>query len=136
VLVLELLEFRPTASDVEKVFEAARSGDAASLAGLLAGNASLAGARGETGVSLLLTACYHRQPAFVDLLLASAGPLDIFEAAAVEGGTDRGTRLLDADAALAGAFSADGFTALHLAAYFGRQAMAGVLLDRGADPAA
>jgi uncharacterized protein len=122
------------ASEVERAFEAVRSGNAATLAGLLAGNPSLAAARCENGVSLLLTACYHRRPEMVELLLASAGPLDIFEASAVERGTDRCTKLLEADPALAGAFSTDGFTALHLAAYFGREAMASVLLDCGADP--
>ena len=121
------------ASDVEKAFEAVRSGDVGILAGLLAGNPALATSRGESGVSLLLTACYHRRPEMVELLLASAGPPDIFEASALEGGTDRGTKLLETDPALAEAWSADGFTPLHLAAYFGREEMADVLLDRGAD---
>ena len=37
---------------------------------------------------------------------------------------------------LARAFSPDGFTPLHLAAYFGREAMAGMLLEHGAEPGA
>ena len=66
------------ASESEKAFAAVRSGDLNILAGLLAGSQSLATSRDENGVSLLLTACYHRQPEMVELILASAGPLDIF----------------------------------------------------------
>ncbi len=124
------------ASESEKAFAAVRSGDVDILAGLLAGNQSLAASRDENGVSLLLTACYHRRPEMVELILASAGPLDIFESSAVDNGADRGASLLEEDPALARAFSPDGFTPLHLAAYFGREAMAGVLLEHGAEPGA
>jgi ankyrin repeat protein len=136
VFVLELPEFPAMASESEQAFAAVRSGDVDILAGLLAGNQSLAASRDENGVSLLLTACYHRRPEMVELILASAGPLDIFESSAVENGADCGARLLEEAPALARAFSPDGFTPLHLAAYFGREAMAGVLLDRGAEPGA
>ncbi len=122
------------ASEREQVFAAVRSGDVDILAGLLAGSQSLASSRDENGVSLLLTACYHRRPEMAELIQASAGPLDIFESSAVEGGADRGARLLEEDRALARAFASDGFTALHLAAYFGREAMAGMLLEHGAEP--
>jgi ankyrin repeat protein len=70
----------------------------------------------------------------VQLLMASAGPLDIFEASAVPGGAERVAALLDLDPALTGAVSADGFTPLHLASYFGSEAAARTLLERGADP--
>ena len=122
------------ASESEKAFAAVRSGDVDILAGLLAGSPSLAASRDENGVSLLLTACYHRRLELAELIRASAGPLDIFESSAVEGGADRGARLLEEDPALARAFAPDGFTALHLAAYFGREAMAGTLLEHGAEP--
>jgi ankyrin repeat protein len=122
------------ASDIEKAFDAVRRGDAKVLSDLLAANPSLAASRGENGVSILLTACYHRRADMVELLQDSAGPLDIFEASALEGGTDRGIRLLETEPALAVAFSADGFTPLHLASYFGREAIARALLDRGALP--
>jgi uncharacterized protein len=122
------------ASESEKAFAAVRSGDVDILAGLLAGNQSLAASRDENGVSLLLTACYHRRHEMVELIRASAGALDIFESSVVEGGADRGARLLEEDPALARAFSPDGFTPLHLAAYFGQEAIAGMLLEHGAEP--
>jgi ankyrin repeat protein len=70
----------------------------------------------------------------VGLLRASAGPLDIFEASAVDGGTERAAALLAEAPALAAAVSADGFTPLHLASYFGREAPARALIERGAEP--
>jgi uncharacterized protein len=122
------------ASDIERAFEAVRSADVGLLSSLIAGDSSLASSRGKDGVSLLLTACYHRRPDMVRLIQAAAGSLDVFEASAVEGGTDRAAALLDEAPALAGAVSADGFTPLHLASYFGREDTARVLLERGADP--
>ena len=56
-----------------------------------------------------------------------------FEAAAF-GLTDLLRELLDREAALATAFSGDGFTALHLAAFLGHSDTVALLLDRGADP--
>jgi ankyrin repeat protein len=122
------------ASDIDKALEAVRSGDADLLAELLAANPSLATSRGASGVSLILTACYHRRPEIAQMLLASAGELDVFEASALEGQTARVAALLDNDPTLAGSFSADGFTPLHLASYFGREGAARVSLERGADP--
>jgi ankyrin repeat protein len=122
------------ASDVEKAFEALRSGDTAGLAALLERDRTLAAARNASGVSILLSARYQRRSDLVKLLLAAAQPLDIFEAAAIPGGEGQGAALLENDPKLANAFSADGFTPLHLAAYFGQDAMARILLDRGANP--
>ena len=42
--------------------------------------------------------------------------------------------MLDGEPGLATAWSADGFTALHLAAYFGQEDAAKLLLARGAEP--
>jgi uncharacterized protein len=68
-------------------------------------------------------------------LLAEDYELDVFEAAAV-GRTERVRELLDGDPTLVGAWSADGFTPLHLAAYFGHVDSVRLLLERGADVAA
>jgi uncharacterized protein len=121
-------------NEVDKAFEAVRSGDANGLAALLAGDRSLGAARNTSGISILLTACYHRRTDLVEMLLGSAQPLDIFEVSAVPGRAEHGAALLEEGPELANAFSADGFTPLHLAAYFGQEAMARILLDRGADP--
>jgi ankyrin repeat protein len=65
-------------------------------------------------------------------LAAARSDLDVFEAAAI-GDVERLRGLLDPDPALAGAWSDDGFTALHFAAFFGQPQAAAILLERGAD---
>ncbi|MDQ2985032.1 MAG: ankyrin repeat domain-containing protein [Actinomycetota bacterium] len=56
----------------------------------------------------------------------------MFEAAAL-GRAERLRGLLDAEPELAAAWSSDGFTALHLAAFFGTPDAARALIDAGAD---
>ena len=68
-------------------------------------------------------------------LLAEQDAVDVFEAAAF-GRVDDLRRLLDEDSALASAFSGDGFTALHFAAFFVQPESAALLLERGADASA
>jgi ankyrin repeat protein len=58
--------------------------------------------------------------------------LDVFEAAAV-GDVERLRVLLDADPALVSAWSVDGFTPLHYAAFFGTSETVRLLAERGAD---
>lgn len=66
--------------------------------------------------------------------LARDNELDAYEAAAL-GREDRLRELIDADPMLIRAYTDDGFTALHLAAFFQeRLACVRLLLDRGADP--
>ena len=63
---------------------------------------------------------------------AEAGAVDVFEAAAL-GRTERVEELLRADPGLASAWTPDGFSALHLAAFFGGAGAARVLLEHGAE---
>jgi uncharacterized protein len=67
--------------------------------------------------------------------LARGTQLDVFEAAAL-GDTATLTALLSATPALAEAWSDDGFTALHFAAFLGDANGVRVLLNAGADPGA
>jgi ankyrin repeat protein len=78
-------------------------------------------------VSDLLQAVYRGDDAARDGILATRAPASVFEAAAV-GDTARLGELLDDP----GAMAEDGFTPLHLAAYFRHPEAVRLLLDRGA----
>ena len=79
-------------------------------------------------MSELLAAVYRGDQARVDELLAAAPELDIFEAAAI----DRVGQLLDADPGLVSSWTEDGFTPLHLAAFFRQPETARLLVEHGA----
>jgi ankyrin repeat protein len=111
---------------------AVKAGDAAAVEALLADSPELAGAE-EDGISAVRIALYHRRPAVLDALLAAQPPLDGFDHAAL-GRADDLRRDVAADPQLVARRSADGFTALHYACFFGGAAAAAVLLEAGADP--
>ncbi|MGH3057725.1 MAG: ankyrin repeat domain-containing protein [Gaiellaceae bacterium] len=82
-------------------------------------------------MSELLEALYRGDGGRVAELLASGRELDVFESAAV-GQTDRLRELLEGDPDLAAAWAEDGFTPLHLAAFFRHPDAARLLVERGA----
>ncbi len=106
----------------EALFAAIKSGDLDALNALLAADPGLASAR-EDGVSAVLVSLYHRQDAAREALLAAGAEIGPLEAAALgrRDGLDPGAR------------GADGFTALHLAAFFGGADAVRALLAAGAD---
>lgn len=120
--------------DASELHQAIEHGDAARLAALLAADPTLAAARDAKGVTPVMKALYYRHPELVPAIRAVAPPADVFEAAAL-GDESRLATLLAADPALAKAWSADGGTALHFAAFFGHAGCARRLLAAGADPA-
>ena len=85
-------------------------------------------------ISPILSALYEGRTEDAETLAAEEQSLDVFEAAAL-GRTERVRELLDADPSLTGAWTPDGFQALHLAAFFGHAETTDLLLERGADPA-
>jgi uncharacterized protein len=80
----------------------------------------------------LLEALYRGDRDALETALAAEPDLTIFEAAAV-GKLDRVHELLLLEAGFVDLWSPDGFTALHLAAFFGHEDVAAELLKRGAD---
>lgn len=80
----------------------------------------------------VLEALYRGDRDALDAALADEPELTIFEAAAV-GRLDRVHELLLLEAGFVDLWSPDGFTALHLAAFFGHPEIAAELLRRGAD---
>ena len=94
---------------------------------LLREHPELATATDEHGVSALLLALYHRRPDARDALLAAGAPVGTLEAAAL-GDVEK---LAGADLSVRGG---DGFTPLHLAAFFGGAEAVRAILATGADP--
>jgi ankyrin repeat protein len=119
-------------ADTTQMFLAIAAGDVDRVRHLIAEDAALAGARDAEGLSTVTQARYRGQDDIVDTLLAAGPELDVFEAAAV-GRLERVRELLEDDPALVTALSPDGFTPLHLAAFFGHPEIARLLVERGAD---
>ncbi len=114
-----------------EMMDAVAAGDADRVAALVLQDPSLAMARGADGVSALLLARYRFDRPTMDALLAADPDLDVFEAAAL-GRIDRLRERLADDPGSVTAMSPDGFTALHLAAFFGKTEVTRILLAAGA----
>ncbi|HEX9259564.1 MAG TPA: ankyrin repeat domain-containing protein [Acidimicrobiales bacterium] len=112
-------------------FDAVAAGDVSAVEAELAQKPALASARSPEGISALLVAAYRGHHGVVDALRSAGAELDAFDAAAL-GDLTLLERQLDLDPNLAEAFSADGFTALHFAAFFGRPDAVALLLTRAA----
>jgi ankyrin repeat protein len=117
--------------DISELFRKVGVGDAAGVATMLRYRPELARARDASSLSVLQFARYMGHDALLQQLIDAGPALDIFEAATID--REAAVRaLLAADASLAGAYAADGFTALHLAAHFGSLGAMRALLEAGA----
>ena len=86
----------------------------------------------ELGDSPVLVAMYHGHPDIAEFLVGCGAELNIFEASAF-GDEFAVADLLCEDQKLLNTYSHDGWTPLHLAAFFGHYDVAEVLLLNGAD---
>jgi len=119
---------------MRELFDAIAAGEVETVRRLVSDDATLAGCRNDDGVSARMLARYHGQTEIVGVLVDAGPELDVFEAAAL-GADERLDELLAHDRALVKARSADGFTPLHLASFFGHPQAARLLVERGADVA-
>lgn len=115
----------------EAFFAAVQAGNHDEVMKRVAADPALLAARDASGATPVQVAVYCRQEALARALAARKPDLDLFEAAAL-GDVARATALLDAHPDLLDSFSHDGWTALHLAAFFGRPEVVELLLARGA----
>jgi ankyrin repeat protein len=113
-------------------FDAIKAGDLERVKALVTASPALITARAGTGESAILTAVYHRQKEIANLLVARGAPLSLFEACAA-GELERVEGLLSDDATGINAHGEDGWTPLHLAAFFGHAKIAELLIGLGAD---
>jgi ankyrin repeat protein len=112
--------------------DAIKAGEFERVKAMVSADPMLIEARSRTGDSAILTAVYHRQKEIVNLLVARGASLTLFEACAA-GELERVERLIASDQAAINTYSSDGWTPLHLAAYFGHARIAELLLAAGAD---
>jgi ankyrin repeat protein len=119
---------------MSELIEAAKAGDVARARHIMAASPAAASAPNAAGETPVMAALYrgHHDLAgeIADAIVASDRPLDVFAAAALG-------RVAALDAALktqgpVNSFAYDGWTPLHLAAFFGRQEAAERLLAAGA----
>lgn len=118
-------------SPQENLFAAIQSGDAASVASLLDAEPALANSSNGQGVPAHSYAIYNRKPEIAALLEQRGARIDVF-AASMTGRADLLREQLDANKSLVKLRSHDGWTPLHLAAFFGHLEAARALLGAGA----
>jgi ankyrin repeat protein len=119
----------------KEFFDAIKTGQLDVVKAMVSANSELVDAHNETDGSAVLAAVYHRQKEIVNLLVARGAKLSLFEAAAA-GEVERVERLVDEAPGSINTYSPDGWTPLHLAAYFGHPRIVELLLSAGADSAA
>jgi ankyrin repeat protein len=118
-------------TEVEALIEAVKIGDVARVKAIVEAAPGLASARLSSGESPVMAALYRGHHQVVALLVAAGADIDIFAAAAT-GNIDELRRELKTPGAVQ-TYAYDGWTPLHLAAFFGHLDAARVLLDAGAD---
>jgi len=116
--------------EIEALVDAAKIGDLGKVRALLDGNFLLASQRLPNGESPLMSALYRGHSDVVEALIDTGAEIDVFAAAAT-GRVGDLRRALD-DRAV-NSYAYDGWTPLHLAAFFGHVDAARILLDAGAD---
>jgi ankyrin repeat protein len=116
------------------LLDAIAAGDLDEVRALLAANPRLASTRGADGVSAVLRCVYQGRIDLAEAVLAAGPEIDLFDASGL-GDIGALATLLAAGADVS-VYAGDGFTALHLAAFFDAPYAAALLLRAGADPAA
>lgn len=116
---------------MKQLFEAIRAGDASAVAAILDSHPQLASATDDSGLPAITVAIYHRKPDIITLLEGRGAVMDVFSAS-MAGRVEQVRQALASDAASVHSFSADGWTPLHLAAFFGCGDCVQALLASGA----
>lgn len=98
---------------------------------LLSKKPDLVNQKSSFGISIIMLSCYYKKP-IITAILTEYADLDIFEAAA-SGKFDVLAHHIFKKPENINSYSADGFTPLGLAAYFGNEQIAKYLILKGAD---
>jgi uncharacterized protein len=117
-------------AEIETLIELVKAGELGKVRALLSANFLLASQRLASGESPLMAALYRGHHDIVDAVIEAGAEIDVFAAAA----TGRmGDLRRSATDTTANSYAYDGWTPLHLAAFFGNLDAARLLLDAGAD---
>lgn len=120
-------------NSVNRILDIIKTGDNEELSKTIDDNPSFAQLKTEQGISLLQFAAYcHNRSAF-DILRKYKSEIDIFEASSI-GDIDTVQKLVNHNTESVNSFSADGFTPLGLASFFGHLNVVLLLLTKGANP--
>ena len=125
-------ENEPILTGRDKIFMAIDAADPERLKSVLKEDASLASAKSDEGLSVLLFTLYIRRPELTEILLRYDPEMSIFELAGL-GHIGQLSSLLAVQNDLLNSLSHDGFSALHLACFFGNLETAGFLIEQGAE---
>jgi ankyrin repeat protein len=115
---------------IKEFFELVRADDVFGLTSILNEHPELANAVNEQGVPAIMVAIYYDRRDVTALLIQSGAKVDLAVAAAL-GDMKRLVKMLEKKPPL-DQHSTDGWTALHMAAYFGRKDAVKLLLEAGA----
>ncbi len=116
----------------QELMEAVKANDTTRVRDLIAADPELINRLDESGSTPVLTALYYGAMEVSELLLLAGAKLSIYEAAAA-GRTELVSEEVEVDPGLVNSYSHDGWTPLHLAAFFGHAQTASFLLEHGAD---
>jgi uncharacterized protein len=119
-------------STPQEFFSAIAAGHLDKVREGLVADPNLVNAKNESGISVVLFSLYNGRNEIARLLIDRGARLDCFEAAAT-GTQERVEQLLQKDPVSINSYSSDGWTALHLAVFFGRVNIVHLLLSKGAN---
>ena len=121
-------------NDMEEICDAIKASDNHKIDQMVNDNSTIADIKTEQGISLLQFAAYCRNKTAIEILKNhKQEKLDIFEATSV-GDIYTVSTLLNKNPELRNSFSADGFTPLGLASFFGQIDIVKLLLANDANP--
>jgi ankyrin repeat protein len=116
----------------EEFFKMIKEGQLAQVEQLIERNHDLVNSKDAQGMSPVVVATYYGEPKIAELLVSKGATLNFFEASMI-GNLSEVKEAIKKDPSIVNSFSSDGFTALHLAAFFGQAEVMQYLIEKGAN---